>query len=121
MQSGELAEDRLATAVSAYLASTARGELHYLHHLAAFYADVHPHHRAALAWARQDVALRCNGATLSLLAWCLHRAGRTDEALATVGEAFALGSGDPLLQTGHARSGSPQPGAGMTAPAGDRL
>jgi tetratricopeptide (TPR) repeat protein len=93
------AADCHATAVSAYLASTARGEVHYLHHLAAFYADVHPHHRAALAWARQDVALRRNGATLSLLAWCLHRAGRTDEALATVGEAFALGAGDPLLQT----------------------
>jgi tetratricopeptide (TPR) repeat protein len=88
-----------ATAVSAYLASAARGEVHYLHHLAAFYADVHPHHQAALAWARQDVALRRTGATLSLLAWCLHRARHTDEALTTIEEAFALGAGDPLLRT----------------------
>ena len=85
-------------AVSAYLASVARGEVHYLHHLAAFHADVHPHSGAAVAWARQDVELRRTGPTLSLLAWCLHRAGRQDEALAVLDEAFALGAGDPLLQ-----------------------
>jgi tetratricopeptide (TPR) repeat protein len=85
-------------ALSAYLASVARGEVHYLHHLAAFHADVRPHAAAAVAWAQQDAALRRNGTTLSLLAWCLHRAGRRDEALAVVEEAFALGAGDPLLQ-----------------------
>jgi tetratricopeptide (TPR) repeat protein len=84
-------------AVSAYLASVARGENHYLHRLAAFHADVHPHPGAAVAWARQDVELRRSGPTLSLLAWCLHRAGRRDEALAVLDEAFALGAGDPLL------------------------
>lgn len=87
-----------ALAVSAYLASVARGEVHYLHHLAAFHADVHPHSGAAVAWARQDVDLRRSGPSLSLLAWCLHRAGRQDEALAVLEEAFALGAGDPLLQ-----------------------
>jgi tetratricopeptide (TPR) repeat protein len=87
-----------ATALSAYLASVARGEVHYLHHLAAFHADIHPHGGAAVAWARQDAELRRNGTTLSLLAWCLHRAGRRDEALAVVEEAFALGAGDPRLQ-----------------------
>jgi tetratricopeptide (TPR) repeat protein len=87
-----------ATAVAAYLASAARGEVHYLHHLAVFYADVRPHHQSAMAWARQDVALRRTGATLSLLAWCLYRAGHTDEALTALDEAFALGAGDPLLQ-----------------------
>jgi tetratricopeptide (TPR) repeat protein len=92
------AADCHATAVSAYLASAARGEVHYYHHLAAFYADVRPSPQAAVAWAEQDVALRRNGATLSLLAWCLHRAGRTGEALTAVEEAFALGAGDPLLQ-----------------------
>ena len=86
-----------ATALSAYLASAARGEVHYLHHLAAFHADVHPHHQAALDWARQDAELRRTGSTLSLLAWCLHKAGRRAEALATLDEAFALGAGDPLL------------------------
>ena len=87
-----------AIALTAYLASVARGEVHYLHHLAAFHADVHPHGPAAVAWAQEDAALRRNGTTLSLLAWCLHRAGRRDEALAVVEEAFALGAGDPLLQ-----------------------
>jgi tetratricopeptide (TPR) repeat protein len=87
-----------AVAVSAYLASVARSEVHYLHHLAAFHADVHPHPRAAVAWARQDVALRRTGPTLSLLAWCLHRAGDQAEALVVLDEAFALGAGDPLLQ-----------------------
>jgi tetratricopeptide (TPR) repeat protein len=88
-----------ARAVSAYLASVARGEVHYLHHLAAFHADVHPHASAAVAWARQDAELRRTGPTLSLLAWCLHRAGRQDEALTVLDEAFALGAGDPLLQS----------------------
>jgi tetratricopeptide (TPR) repeat protein len=87
-----------ALAMSAYLASVARGEVHYLHHLAAFHADVHPHSGAAVAWAQQDVELRRTGPTLSLLAWCLHKAGRQGEALAALEEAFALGAGDPLLQ-----------------------
>jgi hypothetical protein len=87
-----------AGALSAYLASVARGEIHYLHHLAAFHADVHPHSGAAVAWADQDAAVRRNGTTLSLLAWCLHRAGRREEALAVLDEAFALGAGDPRLR-----------------------
>ena len=92
------AADCHATALSAYLASAARGEVHYYHHLAAFYADVRPSPQVAISWAEQDVALRRNGPTLSLLAWCLHRAGRSGEALGAVEEAFALGAGDPLLQ-----------------------
>ena len=87
-----------AVARSAYLASVARGEVHHLHHLAAFHADVHPHSGAAVAWAAQDAAVRRNGTTLSLLAWCLHRAGRQEEALAVLDEASALGAADPRLQ-----------------------
>ena len=94
----ECAAECHAYAVAAYLASVARGEVHYLHDLAAFHADVHPHAGAALAWARQDAALRRTGSTLSLLAWCLHRAGDQEEALAVLDEAFALGAGDPLLR-----------------------
>jgi tetratricopeptide (TPR) repeat protein len=86
-----------ALAVSAYLASVARGEVHYLHHLAAFHADVRPSPAAALAWARQDAELRRTGPTLALLAWCLHLSGRRAEALAMLDEAFALGAGDPGL------------------------
>jgi hypothetical protein len=72
--------------------------VHYLHHLAAFHADVRPHPSAAITWARQDVALRRSGSSLSLLAWCLYRGGRTAEALAVLDEAFALGAGDPRLR-----------------------
>jgi tetratricopeptide (TPR) repeat protein len=85
-------------ALAAYTASAARGEVHYLHHLAAFFADVRPDPASAVGWARADVRLRRNGATLSLLAECLHRAGRTAEALSAVEEAEALGAGDPRLR-----------------------
>jgi len=94
----DAAVDCHAAALAVYTRSVARGEVHYLHHLAVYYADVHPHFATALAWARQDAGLRRSGSTLSLLAWCLHRAGRTAEARATLDEAFALGAGDPLLQ-----------------------
>src|SRR3712207_7122411 len=43
-----------ASAVGGYLLSAARGEVHHLHHLAAFYADVHPHAAAGLCWARRS-------------------------------------------------------------------
>ena len=39
---------------------------------------------AAVGGARADVDVRHNGATLSLLAWCLHRGGRDEEALQAV-------------------------------------
>jgi tetratricopeptide (TPR) repeat protein len=87
-----------SAALAAYTASAARGEVHYLHHLAAFLADVRPDPGAAVSWAAADVRLRRNGATLSLLAWCLHRAGRTADALAAVEAAEALGAGDPRLR-----------------------
>jgi Flp pilus assembly protein TadD len=47
--------------------------------------------------AREEVRARPNGATLSQLAWCLYRAGRTREARETVRKAFALGARDPVL------------------------
>jgi len=51
-----------------------------------------------VTWARQDAEQRRSGPALSLLAWCLHLAGRRDEALAVLDEAFALGAGDPGLR-----------------------
>ncbi|MCW2699770.1 MAG: bepA 4, partial [Blastococcus sp.] len=96
-------QDRAAAAchtaaLADYSASAARGEVHYLHHLAEFSADVRPDTEAAVHWAQADVRLRRNGATLSLLAWCLYRAGRIAEALAAVEAAEALGAGDPRLR-----------------------
>jgi tetratricopeptide (TPR) repeat protein len=89
---------RRATALAEYTRSAARGEVHYLHHLAAFHAEVGLAPSVAIGWARRDVALRRSGSTLSLLAWCLYRGGRTREALTVLDEAFALGAGDPQLR-----------------------
>jgi tetratricopeptide (TPR) repeat protein len=87
-----------AAARDAYLRSALRGEVHYLHHLAAHYADVAPDPEAAVAWARRDVRIRRSGPTLSLLGWCLFRAGRVAEARAVLAEALSLGAGDPRLR-----------------------
>src|SRR5262249_15245612 len=45
-------------ALAGYLASVRRGEVQYLHHLAAFYADVTQDGAAAVEWARRDVEIR---------------------------------------------------------------
>lgn len=95
-----------AAALATYAASAERGEVHYLHHLAAFCADVVPDPVAAVAWAERDVALRRNGSTLSLLAWCLFRAGRVEQARKAVAEALALGAADPRLQARAREIGS---------------
>lgn len=84
-------------ALTEYQASAARGEVHYLHHLAAYYAVIEPDPAAAVEIACRDVAVRRNGTTLSLLAWCLHRAGRPAEAGRAVRDALALGARDPEL------------------------
>jgi tetratricopeptide (TPR) repeat protein len=97
------AAQHLAAAREAYLVSARRGEVHYLHHLAAHYADVHPDPEAAVGWAEQDVRIRRSGPPLSLLGWCLFLAGRLDEARAAIAEALSLGAGDPRLQA-RARS-----------------
>lgn len=85
-------------AKEAYLRSVLRGEVHYLHHLAAHYADVAPDVEAAVVWAERDVRIRRSGPTLSLLGWCLYRAGRLEQARAVIADALALGAGDPRLQ-----------------------
>jgi tetratricopeptide (TPR) repeat protein len=87
-----------AAARETYLRSVLRGEVHYLHHLAAHYADVVPDPEAAVVWAERDARIRRNGSTLSLLGWCLFRAGRVDEARVVLAEALSLDAGDPRLQ-----------------------
>ena len=87
-----------AAARATYLSSALRGEVHYLHHLAAHYADIAPDPAAAVLWAQRDACIRRSGPTLSLLGWCLYRAGRVEEARAALAEALALGAGDPRLQ-----------------------
>lgn len=84
-------------ALAAYLDSAARGEVHYLHHLADFYADVREDGAQALRWAVEDLALRENPATIAAWAWALYRDGRAEEALEPMRRALASGVVDAHL------------------------
>jgi tetratricopeptide (TPR) repeat protein len=93
----ESAEPWLVRAASAYLASAMRGDVHYYHHLADFYADVRKDGAEAVKWARKDLELRENPATLAALAWALYRDGRFAEALEMIEGALASGAQDAHL------------------------
>ena len=69
-------------ALAGYLESVSRGDVHYLHHLAGFYADVRNDGAEAVRWAQQDAEMRSNFLTEDALAWALYRDGRFSEALA---------------------------------------
>jgi tetratricopeptide (TPR) repeat protein len=93
----EQAEPWLERARSAYLASAERGDVHYYHHLADFYADVREDGAEAVRWARRDVGLRRNFSTLAALAWALYRAGQLAESVKVMDEALASGAKDAHL------------------------
>jgi tetratricopeptide (TPR) repeat protein len=84
-------------ALAGYLDSARRGEVHYLHHLVEFYADVRVDGDAAVRWAERDLALRPNAYTRAALAWALVRADRMPEAVAAITAALASGLRDPGL------------------------
>jgi len=84
-------------ALAAYLESARRGDVHYLHHLAAFYADVRQDGAEAVRWAREDLGLRQNFSTQAALAWALYRDGRSAEALAAMHQALSSGVRDARL------------------------
>ncbi len=84
-------------ALAAYIESAQRGDVHYLHHLAAFYADVHQDGAEAVRWAREDLRLRPNFSTQAALAWTLYRNGRFDEALPIMQQALSSGVRDANL------------------------
>jgi tetratricopeptide (TPR) repeat protein len=81
-------------ALAQYLASAQRGEVHFLHHLAGFYADSREDGAAAVQWARKDLALRSTSFTHDALAWALYRAGRFTESRREVETALAGGIKD---------------------------
>jgi tetratricopeptide (TPR) repeat protein len=101
----EAAEPWLAGAVRAYLASAVQGDVHYYHHLADFYADVRKDGAEAVKWARKDIELRENPATLAALAWALYRDGRFAESLEAMEGALSSGAQDAhmLHQAGMIR------------------
>lgn len=89
-------------AEAAYLASAARGEKLYLHHLASFYADTRESPAEALRWARLDLE-SCQGVFAHEgLGWALYRAGDLAGAAAAFDRAVALGtpSAHLLFQAG---------------------
>ena len=84
-------------ALAAYLESVQRGDVHYLHHLADFYAAVREDGGEAVRWARKDLELRQNFSTQAALAWALYRDGRFAEALDAMHKALSSGVRDAKL------------------------
>jgi tetratricopeptide (TPR) repeat protein len=82
-------------ALAAYSRSVERGEVHYLHALAAYHSDVSGDATAALRWAEMDRRLRPGVAAVrDQLAWALFRAGRLDDARRESEAALGMGAPD---------------------------
>jgi len=84
-------------ALTAYLQSAQRGEVHYYHHLVDYYTDVAEDGAEAVKWAYKDLQLRENFATQAALAWALYRDRRFREAVHWIDRALASGVVDALL------------------------
>ena len=84
-------------ALAEYLASAARGEVHYYHHLVGFYADARQNGAEAIKWARKDIDLRNNFMTQDALAWALYRDGQFPAALQAIKKALTSGVRDQHL------------------------
>ncbi len=101
-------------ALDAYLESTQRGEVHYYHHLADFYADVREDGQEAVKWANRDLELRQNFATQAALAWAFHRNGQFAAALESMNKALSSGVRDARMfhQAAMIHLGAGQSGEG---------
>lgn len=84
-------------ALTGYLESVRRGEVHYFHHLTSFYADVRRDGTEATRWAREDLRLRRGASTQAALAWALYRADRLVDALDMTAAALSWGVQDAQL------------------------
>jgi tetratricopeptide (TPR) repeat protein len=93
----EQAQPWFDSALTTYLESVRRGGVHYLHHLADFYADARLEPAEALKWAERDMKMRPNFSTQSTLAWALFRNGRIKEALEYIALALDSGVRDTVL------------------------
>jgi tetratricopeptide (TPR) repeat protein len=93
-------------AVAAYLRSAERGEVHFWHHLADYYAEVAQDGPRAVAWARKDLQLRENFSTRAALAGALYCHRRFAEASHWIDRALASGVLDArvLLLAGRIHS-----------------
>ena len=90
----DLAIPWLDAAHAAYTNSVSRGEAHYLHHLARFYADSRPDAEKAVALAQRDLELRQTAATYDMLAWALYRDSQFERARHALASALATGARD---------------------------
>lgn len=101
-------------ALAGYLQSAERGEVHFLHHLADYAADVARDGVQAVAWARADLQLRENFSTQSALAWAHYRNRQFDEARLWIDRALASRAVEAHLFLRAARiyaaSGDPERG-----------
>src|SRR5207237_5012983 len=84
-------------ALTGYLQSAQRGEVHYYHHLVDYYTDVAEDGAEAVKWAYKDLEMRENFATQAALAWSFYRDGQYSEALSWIERALASGVVDALL------------------------
>jgi tetratricopeptide (TPR) repeat protein len=91
------AEQLFERALSDYLESAERGEVHYYHHLTEFFADVRRNGDEAVQWARKDIALRDNFNTQAALAWALHCAGQSAAGIVHMEQALRSGVKDAAL------------------------
>jgi tetratricopeptide (TPR) repeat protein len=96
---GRVADARpwFESALASYLSSANKGEVHYFHHLADFYADAGAQPAEAVKWARKDVGLRENFSTQSALAWALLRNGEIPEGLEWIQRALSSNAQDSAL------------------------
>jgi len=84
-------------ALSAYLQSVQRGEVHYYHHLVDYYTDVAENGGEAVKWAYKDLQLRENFSTQAALGWAFYRDGRFSDAVHWIERALTSGVVDALL------------------------
>jgi len=84
-------------ALSSYLDSAQRGEVHFYHHLVDYHTDVAEDGAEAVKWAAADLQLRENFATQAALAWALYRNGRIGGAVGWIERALSSGVVDARL------------------------
>jgi tetratricopeptide (TPR) repeat protein len=101
-------------ALAGYLQSAQSNEVHFLHHLADYSADVAKDGAAAVVWARADLQLRENFSTQAALAWAHYRNRQFDEARAWMDQALASGAVDAhlFLRAARVYAASGDPGLG---------
>ena len=78
-------------ALAGYLESVQRGDVHYYHHLADFYADARENGEEAVKLASKDLELRQNFATQAAIAWAYYRNGQFADALELMNKALSSG------------------------------